>query len=150
LISFTNVEHKIFNKHLLCFIYFLVRVCGPKISGDIIVRGHVFFFHYCFTWSTSLSIVAFPTSCDFICVNNLGWVESTWIFMGVIPLILLHLILLHFGTKNYLSRFLIYIFITRFIDFQDPHVNHHSQQKTSNKWNFDGVVSKIQLELLLL
>jgi hypothetical protein len=31
--------------------------------------------------------------------NNMGWTESTWIFMGVIPLILLYLIKVFLKTK---------------------------------------------------
>jgi hypothetical protein len=36
------------------------------------------------------------------------------------------------------------------VDFQDPWGNHHSQQRIPIKLNFDGVVSKVQLELVQL
>ncbi len=56
---------------------------------------------------------------------------------GSIPLILLHLILLHFGTKEYLPLSLIYRqYITTFVDFQNPHVKHHSQQKNPQQMEF--------------
>jgi hypothetical protein len=68
--------------------------------------------------------------------------------MGIIPLILLYLIKPFLKTKLW-DKTLPTIFsdmdqyMATFANFQDPHVNHHSQQKKPNKWNFDGVVSKI-------
>jgi hypothetical protein len=58
--------------------------------------------------------------------------------MGIIPLILSYLIKLSFKTKlwekNYLPLSLICgQYISTFVDFQNPHVNHRSQQKSPNK-----------------
>ncbi len=54
----------------------------------------------------------------------------------------------NFGTKKYLSQYTTTTDIATFKDFQNPHVNRHSQQKTPSKWNVDGVVSRIQLEFM--
>jgi len=68
--------------------------------------------------------------------------------MGIIPLILSYLIKPFLKTKlwgkNHLPLFLICRqYTSTFVDFENPHVNHDSQQKNPNKWNFDVLVSKI-------
>jgi hypothetical protein len=61
--------------------------------------------------------------------------------MGVIPLILSYLIKYFLKTKlwekNYLPFFLTCRqYISTFVDFQNPHVNHHSQQKNPQQMEF--------------
>jgi hypothetical protein len=59
--------------------------------------------------------------------------ESSWEY----PINLIILNLITFWDKKILATFFDYRqYITTFVDFQDPHVNHHSQQKNPQQMEF--------------
>ncbi len=62
----------------------------------------VLFFPYYHTWFALVPIVVFFANYNFPRTNNLGRTKSTWVFMGVIPLILLYLFKLLFKIKLFL------------------------------------------------
>jgi hypothetical protein len=110
-VAYANVKHHILKKHLLHLIILFVKVCGPKICGDCRTKRPTFFFPCCCEWFTS-TIIIFSTTCTFFLTNNLGCAKSTWVFMGMFPLILVYLINLffkkNFGLEYYLPLSLIY------------------------------------------
>ncbi len=63
------------------------------------LKGLVLFSPCCDIGPTSLPIVDFSASYDFLWANNQGWIKSAWVFMGIIPLILLYLIKPFFKIK---------------------------------------------------
>jgi len=81
---------------LLCLILFFERVCGPKVNGDNKIKRPCPFLpllphmttHCCLLCKLWFSLSKQPRI-----------IESTWVFMGIIPLVLLYLIKPFFKTK---------------------------------------------------
>lgn len=89
----TSIDvHHILKKHLLWLIILFVKVCEPKICGDYKIRWPTPFLSI-LLWMIYINHYYFLLpNWTFLWANNFKCAKSIWVFMEVIPLILLHLI----------------------------------------------------------
>ncbi len=80
-----NVKHHILNKHLLHFIVFLIKVCGPKICDDCGIQQPTLFLPCCCEWFPSTTII-FSITCIYFFNKQLGMCKINMGLHGNVPI----------------------------------------------------------------